>query len=84
VPDIPAIFGEGEKRHCGLFQLTPVREETTPMHVKGIRIRVLQTEVHCMPHRNQICFSSSTYNRSNAKNSVGIDFTALHLFIARS
>lgn len=35
VSDIPAVSG-GEER---------VREETTPIHVKGIKIRVLQTEV---------------------------------------
>lgn len=38
------------KRLCGFFQLTPVRKETTPIHVKGISIRVLQTEVSYKPH----------------------------------
>lgn len=74
VSDIPAVSG-GEER---------VREETTPIHVKGIRIRVLQTEVLHKPHRNQVCFRSSIHNRSNAKNFFRIDFIALHLFPARS
>lgn len=78
------VWREGEKKIQRLLQLMPVREETTPICVKGIRISALQTDIHSEPHRNQICFKSSTCNRSNAKNFIRIEFTALHSLIARS
>ncbi|EOB04053.1 hypothetical protein Anapl_04648 [Anas platyrhynchos] len=67
----PAMSGERVKKIRRLLQLMPVREETTPICVKGIRIRALQTDIHSEPHRNQTTIVMTEHENDSCRTGQG-------------